>query len=519
MKKKLHLVINDNYTLANVTCFEKPQAIVLGNYNPIFRNYYYLFINIFKAYNINYKNLFDEINTSDIHIHNSNIVKWIAENKFNLKLHVKADSSDLINDIIELLNKDMIVLVAGNVRELFYSEHYKINNHRHLFIINGYDIEKEIFFIYDTQQLDNIHLNPEYFIMEFSTIKKVYQSFQQTYGSSYICGFENLDIDFKEIDFIREIMNILTSNIDDNLFKEPSLLKALDINNNIEYSNNSPDFLLTKISKYKEVIYNEIVFLLGRFYKDDANLLELTSMKDSILTALNNFINKILKKYYRKITLNYQDDLKTIIEMEKQFFKYLNSFKDKKNKNLTNIVFLPENNKDDIIKENDVDYDFLFTNNKTYNVWEDDNAPKLVLKNFKKNSDFTFGFKTTLAKRVEEACYHLGLIIKTDNNETYFLGLFCNNKIKIEKFYKNEKLFFITKELYEYQFKNDIKEINIIFERKDNKYLFLFETDKEKEIINIDDLKNIDLLSIGCKTWGDPLPIVFKVTNINYKSH
>ena len=47
--------------------------------------------------------------------------------------------------IINLIKSNKPVLLTGNLKELYYSSHYKEQDARHLFLIVGYDNEKKIY--------------------------------------------------------------------------------------------------------------------------------------------------------------------------------------------------------------------------------------------------------------------------------------------------------------------------------------------------------------------------------------
>jgi hypothetical protein len=350
--------------------------------------------------------------------------------------------------------------------------------------------------------------------MEFKTLKKLFISYNKVFTKGFIYTIENdnsVEIDFKNL--INDIFHylkkiVITEPIENNHLQNMKL--------RITYTDNyeSPEFLLTKLNKYKEVIFNELVYFIEKYFRDDGNFKIIKSTLDELLIIRDNFVDRVIKLYYKNQLNENEPEYNVIKYKEYKLFHDIiryekNIYKLEEN----NISWIFENNHDNIIKYEKTELLFKFENNKTYNVWEDDHSPKVILKNIDSSKDYNFEFDIDFIKSNEQARYHAGIFLKTEKEETYFIGIFCNTQMKIEKFYKDEKLFFHTKVLYENNIDSK-SNFRIQLKKEINNYKISLDG---MNCFTISDICELDYLSIGCKTWDNPLPLEFKIENIYYE--
>lgn len=113
------------------------------------------------------------------YIENNGFYFKSVEIELQIKLIKKHINGDMKNLLIDILNKNKYILLPGNLRGLYYSNHYMVNDWKHLFLICGYDEQKALFIIYDNEHQyyedDNIYYTK--FYMRYSDICEVFKSY------------------------------------------------------------------------------------------------------------------------------------------------------------------------------------------------------------------------------------------------------------------------------------------------------------------------------------------------------
>ncbi|HGP8831153.1 TPA: hypothetical protein ACLXEY_002201, partial [Streptococcus pneumoniae] len=92
-----------------------------------------------------------------------------------------SDEYVLTEFIVKNINKYGSVFVPINLKEIYYSTYYKEQDWPHLFLINGYDKEKELFYVIDATQIYSDILMEQNFCITFEILERAYKSyFHQT---------------------------------------------------------------------------------------------------------------------------------------------------------------------------------------------------------------------------------------------------------------------------------------------------------------------------------------------------
>lgn len=146
---------NDKYNPRQLTCFHKPWAILYGSIKEEYFDLYLLTSVFYENYSYgSYFSLFGS--SENLNENYYRFAKEILEPRFkvNIARIQYNDQEEFINKIAEKLVAGERILVPADLIELPYYEDYKLNHHIHFFVIKGFDIEKEIFYVLDNMQID-----------------------------------------------------------------------------------------------------------------------------------------------------------------------------------------------------------------------------------------------------------------------------------------------------------------------------------------------------------------------------
>lgn len=114
----------NKYDFNYVTCFEKPLGLTLSSFGESYQRLFLLYLKLFQTYRTR------TFGKQELYLYDfRKVVKWIVENQLKLKLTIQKPENDEIYDIIQReLDQHRAVLVTVNLKELYYSRHYKLNH-------------------------------------------------------------------------------------------------------------------------------------------------------------------------------------------------------------------------------------------------------------------------------------------------------------------------------------------------------------------------------------------------------
>lgn len=136
---------NNLYDFQYLDSFEKGFGIVLSKICPNTESIFYLYSKLHNLCNLEYSNktTFKE---------RLNQYISILQEKLEVNLLEINLSDKVVTDIIKELNNEHICFIIIDLYDLYYSEYYKKEHIPYLLIINGFDIDQDVFSIIDTQQ-------------------------------------------------------------------------------------------------------------------------------------------------------------------------------------------------------------------------------------------------------------------------------------------------------------------------------------------------------------------------------
>lgn len=476
MKNKLSKIEDcfSCYSLDKVNCYERQIANSLEFYHENYGKIYLILNKIRDVYvmpNANFRN----INLSNI---------------LGIKIsHESCEFCSLINKIINKIDMNEIVLLEGDLKYLYYSDYFMHSSWPHLFLIEGYNTEKQLLFIYD-----NVHLGG---------LDQMYGHFKLTYNLVHDVSIKNKFCKIININklknYDRKNLLVIISNLTDLLIEvinnfDNKIICELETKQ-IRNNNN-----LLNVPKYMEVLFNEYSDLVCCIIND-------CSFKENIRLAeyiniWKKIVNRNILNYFRSKSVNgvLEEDREAINNYEKLILIELNSIKyilantdfllPVSNKDNTYTI---ENDNDHIIKIENKNIYFNFQKNKNYNMWIEDSAPKCLLYQGEIN-DFILNVDINIDKKYTVEKFQIGIYWEIQN-KMYFAAIDNSDLLVLDEIGKNN-LSYNKEVLYKHvllvEYKNKVLSVKI-----DDDTYTLSRCVLENDI-------NGSKLGVSCKTWGKP---------------
>lgn len=476
------------YPVDKIDCFEKPISMVFEEVSDYLGTFFIIYSKLFKTYNVN-----KEVSYNDYF---SNISK----EKFGIEILFEPIDNDLHSKIKQNIDRNSFTLVPGNLKELYYSEHYKINDWPHLFLINGYDEQKDIYYILDAIQLKKDNEKYREFVIQKNCLINMFDSYSMINNEKYIISY-NITDKFYEINKHNILINcleILRKGIVNKAFMELNIID--DIKNSINDKIIFDELIKNLINtcKYKEVLLNEICDLLKKFSYPEEEIASIKNDKDILIEKWFLFNNKTIKNLYNETIeidekkldeiINLENNLKYHIDICIDFLKFISLEQDS---NVTASRLKVENNNDSIISmyNNDI-IEFKFANNKVYDSWISDDSPKVIMDAVNKN--FVLSTDIEVVTKTFEEGFEAGLFFRTSDGKMYTWTIDYNNKTNLN---------LIGIKSIEQNFYDN----NGIFIEVNNDSVILGINKNKQKIVTSKISIEGDIIQVGllCKTWGN----------------
>lgn len=205
----------------------------------------------------------------------------------------RQEELDIISALIQEMEKGNIVISAGNLYALPYSEiHYHVDNWPHLFIYKGYNYDTKMFRI-----LDNIHMHTtkykdlrysDFFLSE-DTVRKLYEEQGRVYDREFGFVVFNKNEYFGVKSDRQIVLTILRQLcMPKTGFKYRQIVKLISLNEaliNGSIDNRQLKDLAKKIlniNKYKTVMLNELSINMMENGYDTIYINRIKELADSI---------------------------------------------------------------------------------------------------------------------------------------------------------------------------------------------------------------------------------------------
>lgn len=330
---------NNMYSFEYLSCFDKPFGLSLRRHGNYYEALFHLYLKLVQIYRIKNYHL------DDIFFGNyADDVKWIVKEKLHLKIvKEKLPPNKFHNKLESIIAEKGPVLATINLKGLYYAAHYRETDERYFLIINGFNKEKETYSIFDSthNDINATHKGTHYntFILPYSEVKNIYDSYENRYGNSYVCYTEkNNDSDNIHL-IINAFLDCIAMYIDqkeDQAHREIEYIalieKHIKTGAKIPLSgeNYEPasqiDFLLKIIVNYKYVFFNELIKMAKLFGSKICDghkpLFEasLINQYESLVKALIDKWSKLTThcciRYHTKKKLQINKEIEEILKIE-----------------------------------------------------------------------------------------------------------------------------------------------------------------------------------------------------------
>jgi hypothetical protein len=405
----------ESYPLDYLDCFERPSAIVLDSLLENGGSMYIMITKLLKSFY-----LFNEITQDDV---SDLISKNFGINCYNIPVE-----DHLIASVIDCLNEGNPVLVPGNLKMLYYSEHYMINDWRHLFLIKGYDDERKIFKIVDSTQQpprdDIIHYTD--FFLKFEDLCLMFKGLPP--ADQYITYYKLSESPIESMSSLLFIVNQLQQLLSENKHIETNILQIIkeDTTQNSEAFKNSIINDVINISKYKMILLEQLSKLLDIYKYDTTVLNKITKSLEkhwriSAISSIKSVFQPNYKTAEYKLTTEAVEAEQALIHELDNCINYL-----KHTTSEHSIVskYSIENNEDAIVSQDNGQYLFNFHTDRVYNMWISDHCPKVIVytnKNHSRHLSFSLKFKVDSQPGI--IGHQEGIYLRTNHDFCYTLAM------------------------------------------------------------------------------------------------
>lgn len=421
------------YTLAQVNCVENPIEIACESYGKYSGIMFLIYIKMYCCYNIT-------IDNSDVNKEYSVLQR--IENIMYTDLNIELQRIEPVNfykTIEDLVDKENPVFVIGNLRELYYSEHYMKSDWIHLFLIKNYDSEKKLFFVVDSVQFRaNGVQDYSEFVIPYQIMYDMYESWNNKKGHEdiFYIDSKNLLIEDNPYRLLKTFLQKYLFKKEEQPYVEKTLVEEI-LNKKRPMSDCKR---LMKVYHAKEVMYNELAKMIKICKIEQSLYDEFINTTQELLKEIKLISTKLVyllcKDAYEEIHCMMDKFGHTELLVEKNLKRIYSAIDNNllymQNENDRGLLF--ENNHDDIISmsENNT-YNFCFAGDKVYNYWQQDEAPKMIVCNNLKNNNFEFQVMLELKQYEMSDSFLAGIFIRTNKNAFYIWGANCGLSLLFEK--------------------------------------------------------------------------------------
>ncbi|MCI8669054.1 MAG: BtrH N-terminal domain-containing protein [Lachnospiraceae bacterium] len=503
---------NDKYNPRQLTCFHKPWAILYGSIRKEYFDLYLLTSVFYENYGYgNYFPLFASCENLNQNYHR--FAKEILEPRFGVSVGkiTYENKEEFVMNISERLVAEERILIPADLIELPYYEDYKLNHHIHFFVIKGFDIEKEIFYVLDNMQIDGgsdgIYKN---FAITFDCMycmaKACFDSYFVSESIPFVWVLKSLKKDDEEGYTVSEALKnhkeeLEQAGIHTELLSYP---EEYIISNQVSgVMNFSRSY--AKILNYKEVYYDILFKKLMENNIDENTLQNLMSKKKQNYNNWEKLRTLVMYHYAKQNGRlgELEKEYRQCVSEDKEFFDYvINAIKDiKQNK-------ISPDTPDEVYKAclyNPKRADVSINGNKVlinhskmevYDTWKNqDNATQILFK-IRPEDEIEFSCELHIKNEVDFPFFS-GMIIKNNDGKMLLFGndAMCSMALYCPQL---EEKFTINKE----NFYDETMKLDCIISQSEMMFCFTDSKNKEGNSWKINKVGNISWIGLISKTWN-----------------
>jgi hypothetical protein len=316
----------NTYSFEYINCFEKPLGIILHNYGEMYPGIFHLYLKLIQCYKINGFEASDIFYTVGF----NKALKYVIEDVLKFRTCIKTCEVNGLHSVIKgCIDQGIVALVPGNLKLFYNSPYYGVSNWQHLFLVNGYDEDKEVYYLSDSNHSDgNNGQNYKSLVFGRSYLEALFQAAKESFHLSCVWGICREDGNKKsERELLMNLLDMYLHQTDRQPYYEVDYIER--INREIREGRtaghqendyeivNSIDFIFLRSVKYKETFYNELLHILQRYGADQDKLDRIRELERTLLKQWLNLANNALVFQFLKRQVDLYDDIFDCIETEK----------------------------------------------------------------------------------------------------------------------------------------------------------------------------------------------------------
>lgn len=488
------LPVVGNIPLDIIDCFDRAIGICLASYNISFRDTYFC-IKLFNR-------IYFSNTTGKAFLEESieNIRKF-----FPLEVRKAYITENICNFLEECSQKGNPIIVPINLKELFYSEQYKILNWAHPIVVKGFDNEKQIFKILDGTQLKSDFPEERDFNISYDVLEQSYESYFKNINQSehpYVIVFEKgnyiSDSDENLLLWKKILLDLLNKvNVRKQIQAIESFEKVVTLLNFSKRKKKLFKLIIEKIDSIGLLPYNDIKRIESEV-KEICNHWEKACFlyaKDRLSGSSTCKIN-VSEEILIKESLLLE---KILLNLQKSTFDNLPRVK-KSVENDNGIINFSE---DEII--------FDFKGERLYNSWISDESPKVILGPLENRLEFREEYFIKVGET--NASFLAGYFLRL-SDRLYYFGLDSCKRIIVDIAGIESSVKQVVVDTDSVYLQLRLCEGNIYFLYKLNEedaYTLLL-----SEVLTSE--KRMKSYGIGCKTYDSPQPLRVVYSSLKIRS-
>ncbi|NEW06275.1 hypothetical protein GK047_09650 [Paenibacillus sp. SYP-B3998] len=182
------------YDEHGLNCFLVPKYVASQAFRRINPDLYYFYLYTHLHYFFLSEKPYEHF-MSNNRYQRDTIEEYVLSDKLGLKLEAVRIDNNLIEQVQQALVKDAIVFVPTNKRAIFYCEEYQRRDHPHLFLVKGFDEERNLAIIQDGEQNAALFNSPpsptlrmsigdttSQFYLRNDMLESAFDAYNETYG-------------------------------------------------------------------------------------------------------------------------------------------------------------------------------------------------------------------------------------------------------------------------------------------------------------------------------------------------
>ncbi|NFA43462.1 hypothetical protein EXM65_12970 [Clostridium botulinum] len=285
---------NELLNIDSVNCLEISIAYCLNKIGIDYKQYFILYLKCLQSYKIKKYSGLNVKYPVEIHYFLKDILK-----KLNVEI---IQNKNLCNSSIFIknsINDNDFVFISGNLKELYYSKYYKKEDSRHVFLINGYDEGRNIYYIIDNIQNQNSRSEYSQFSIKKSMLEKMISSYQTAFQTFFECKIKMICPQLNKKKILKEVLShICQSNTE--LWENDFIDDIKNIIDGNSRENECVEECFIRCIKHKYLFYKTLLNIIKNNFPNIINYEIFEKTYEELIQTWKSISNICLFKLYKK---------------------------------------------------------------------------------------------------------------------------------------------------------------------------------------------------------------------------